>query len=581
MCANAERVFPCHRIGCGVAIALVGLALVGGCDHRSQVVEFSSPAEASWVDMEVADGELTWPVIDNRFLPSKPPRLQFLSELENFQPLRRVWQPRDDDPDTDLLRNVDPELVYELDRATGALPAEPVVQFDVPLREGSTNPSIAISPDGKYLAIGDGEIKLWDVANKKQLWLAPANIAGQATLGFSPDSQSLVIASGEVLYRLTTSTLQLEEQSRLPTTIVDIDIASQSGHVLVTLDSGRVVLYEPSLQKSQLLVETQLEDLPPPRLDKDGQKIAFWKPQTGLILKIDAGGKVLRNEVSLQARLGPDLDEDLGAPLEAICGDRWCGFVFEHGALIRDFSYEHHLVVYFPWKVRALQVTDRGSGAVLFAWEKPVEGGQAELVLTQMQLFESQFYSANQPLPPISAPVLASGGVDHKLIALVSSGNVRCLKRVHWPATDVAVIDTDVVRWVQQREFDKLERFAALLRAMPEPRLQRSGEHWYLYAIRTAGRLIYEKIRDAEADGSPEALQAVAPYQEFLERPTRFPRLCKILVTFNQLSDFTMEVRQYPLEHEIRKEHKKRLDAYFDLINNVAQEKQPPMAVQY
>jgi WD40 repeat protein len=53
---------------------------------------------------------------------------------------------------------------------------------------------VAISPDGKLLATGGSDIRLWDLVTGKQLWAVKGHPDGVARIAFSPDGKNL--ASG-------------------------------------------------------------------------------------------------------------------------------------------------------------------------------------------------------------------------------------------------------------------------------------------------------------------------------------------------------------------------------------------------
>jgi WD40 repeat protein len=72
------------------------------------------------------------------------------------------------------------------------------------LTEGERPVSIAISPDGKWLACGNwsGEVGLWDMASQTLLWRFRAHHGLLFGLAFSPDGQLLATGGNDQLIRL-------------------------------------------------------------------------------------------------------------------------------------------------------------------------------------------------------------------------------------------------------------------------------------------------------------------------------------------------------------------------------------------
>jgi WD40 repeat protein len=62
--------------------------------------------------------------------------------------------------------------------------------------------SVAYSPDGKTLASGSGEIKLWDIATGKEQATLKGHTFSVKSVAFSPDGKTLVSGSEDKTIKL-------------------------------------------------------------------------------------------------------------------------------------------------------------------------------------------------------------------------------------------------------------------------------------------------------------------------------------------------------------------------------------------
>lgn len=97
--------------------------------------------------------------------------------------------------------------------------------------------SLALSPDGKYLATGDanGEIHLWQILDGKQLRIYRGHIGWVRSVAFSPDSKLLVSGSDDCTVRLWDVNLsRCLKESKHHTSIVHSIAFSPDGRTVVS-----------------------------------------------------------------------------------------------------------------------------------------------------------------------------------------------------------------------------------------------------------------------------------------------------------------------------------------------------------
>lgn len=113
---------------------------------------------------------------------------------------------------------------------------------------------VALSPDGKLLALGSSELTFWDVAGGKQRGAAielPGTIGNTQSLAFSPDGGLLAVGTLEGdIFLVDTRTLKqvgrMSIASRLKTEPVEALAFSPDGRVLASngLERGRALLWD-------------------------------------------------------------------------------------------------------------------------------------------------------------------------------------------------------------------------------------------------------------------------------------------------------------------------------------------------
>jgi WD40 repeat protein len=145
----------------------------------------------------------------------------------------------------------------------------------------------AVSPDGKWLAVGDPGrfLHLWDLSSGKEFWSAAAHGDRISALAFSPDSRTLASGGWDGMIRFWDIGRKGAGSlcGRPPSWPVDLVFSADSTR-LITSSAEAVCLWDAANGKA-------IETLPPGTVSPDGLWVARSEGKNSLLISRLTGGK--------------------------------------------------------------------------------------------------------------------------------------------------------------------------------------------------------------------------------------------------------------------------------------------------
>jgi WD40 repeat protein len=174
--------------------------------------------------------------------------------------------------------------------------------------------SVGFSPDGRLLASGafDNTIKLWDVANGRELRTLRGHANGISAVAFSPDGQMLASTSLDntlKLWETATGKLLFSMRSVCWNNAL---VFSPDGKLLATLDSNTVMVLDVATQQKRFTLDGHQTGMDTVAFSPDGRVLAsggessvkLWDVKTGAELRTLSNNA--EQDISCSLAFSPD-----------------------------------------------------------------------------------------------------------------------------------------------------------------------------------------------------------------------------------------------------------------------------------